>query len=73
MVANYFYDLPVELQEKITEMAEELQLQEFIAYERREAEKRSRRTYEWFTGLWDHPAPPPTYHIWKVSSLSPIS
>ena len=42
MVANYFYDLPNELQEKITTTSEELELQEFITYERREAEKRSR-------------------------------
>ena len=67
MVANYFYDLPNELQEKISETAEELELQEFITYERREAEKRSRRTYEWFTGLWENPSSPPSYENWKRS------
>jgi len=65
MKSNYFYDLPGEIQGYILQLAEEAKIQEFIAYERREAEKRSRRTYEWFIGLWDHPARPPSYESWK--------
>jgi hypothetical protein len=55
MKSNYFYDLPDELQGFILQLAEEAELRDFMEAERREVERRSRVTYEWFNSLWKKP------------------
>ena len=66
---NYFYDLPDDLQDKIIEMKEQMELEQLLNEQREYMKQRRINSYKWFVSVWydgdNHEGrPPPNFQDW---------
>jgi len=67
---NYFYDLPNDIQEKIIDIKDQIELEQLLDAQREYMKQRRINTYKWFVSVWydgdncEGP-PPPTFEEWN--------